>query len=188
MTVVSVCLPSDALFQCLLSYWGFSYLGCGVSLHNAPAKLSRCSFHWMWVISLGLLLTLDLEYLTEEEDIKKRWQEYTEELYKKDLHDPDPANLCSSIICMKTQKKTRKREKGLKSQYSQLGLIPHVTLGKQITLSEHQFQHLRLEKGFLFVSSPTRLLLWSPYATINFIKTSKARFSSSVGKNDCFSD
>ena len=27
--------------------------------------------------------------LTEEEDTKKRWQEYTEELYKKDLHDPD---------------------------------------------------------------------------------------------------
>ena len=27
--------------------------------------------------------------LTEEEDIKKRWQEYTEELYKRDLHDPD---------------------------------------------------------------------------------------------------
>ena len=31
--------------------------------------------------------------LTEAEDIKKRWQEYTEELYKKDLHDPhDPDN------------------------------------------------------------------------------------------------
>ena len=29
------------------------------------------------------------KYLTEAEDIKKRWQEYTEELYKKDLHDPD---------------------------------------------------------------------------------------------------
>ena len=28
-------------------------------------------------------------HLTEAEDIKKRWQEYTEELYKKDLHDPD---------------------------------------------------------------------------------------------------
>ena len=28
-------------------------------------------------------------YLTEWEDIKKRWQEYTEELYKKDLHDSD---------------------------------------------------------------------------------------------------
>ena len=27
--------------------------------------------------------------LTEAEDIKKRWQEYTEELSKKDLHDPD---------------------------------------------------------------------------------------------------
>ena len=27
--------------------------------------------------------------LTEAEDTKKRWQEYTEELYKKDLHDPD---------------------------------------------------------------------------------------------------
>ena len=27
--------------------------------------------------------------LTEAEDIKKRWQEYTEELYKKDLQDPD---------------------------------------------------------------------------------------------------
>ena len=27
--------------------------------------------------------------LTEAENIKKRWQEYTEELYKKDIHDPD---------------------------------------------------------------------------------------------------
>ena len=27
--------------------------------------------------------------LTEAEDIKKRWQEYTEELYRKDLNDPD---------------------------------------------------------------------------------------------------
>ena len=27
--------------------------------------------------------------LTEAEDINKRWQEYTEELYEKDLHDPD---------------------------------------------------------------------------------------------------
>ena len=27
--------------------------------------------------------------LTEAEDTKKRWQEYTEELYKKDIHDPD---------------------------------------------------------------------------------------------------
>ena len=30
--------------------------------------------------------------LTEEEDVKNRWQEYTEELYKKDLHNPDNHN------------------------------------------------------------------------------------------------
>ena len=30
--------------------------------------------------------------LTEAEDVKKRWQEYMEELYKKDLHDPDNHN------------------------------------------------------------------------------------------------
>ena len=30
--------------------------------------------------------------VTEAEDIQKRWQEYTEELYKKDLHDPDNHN------------------------------------------------------------------------------------------------
>ena len=30
--------------------------------------------------------------LTQAEDIKKRWQEYTEELYKKDLHDPGNHN------------------------------------------------------------------------------------------------
>ena len=30
--------------------------------------------------------------LTEAEDIKKKWQEYTEELYKKDLHNPDNHN------------------------------------------------------------------------------------------------
>ena len=30
--------------------------------------------------------------LKEAKDIKKKWQEYTEELYKKDLHDPDNHN------------------------------------------------------------------------------------------------
>ena len=32
--------------------------------------------------------------LTEAEDFKKRWQEHTEELYKKDLHDPDNHDDC----------------------------------------------------------------------------------------------
>ena len=36
--------------------------------------------------------------LTEAENIKKRWQEYTEELYKKDLHDPD--NHDGVITCL----------------------------------------------------------------------------------------
>ena len=36
--------------------------------------------------------TVKAEMLTETEDIKKRWQDYTEELYKKDLHDPDNHN------------------------------------------------------------------------------------------------
>ena len=36
--------------------------------------------------------------LTEAEDIKKRWQEYTEELYKKDLHDPDNQDVVISQL------------------------------------------------------------------------------------------
>ena len=45
--------------------------------------------------------------LTEAEDIKKRWQEYTEELYKIDLHDPDKhddviTNLESDILKVKS--------------------------------------------------------------------------------------
>ena len=36
--------------------------------------------------------TIKERNVTEEEDIKKRWQEYTEELQEKDLHDPDKHN------------------------------------------------------------------------------------------------
>ena len=38
---------------------------------------------------MGLIKDRNGRDLTEAEDINKRWQEYTEELYKKDLHDPD---------------------------------------------------------------------------------------------------
>ena len=38
---------------------------------------------------MGLIRNRNCMNLTEAEDIKKRWEEYTEELYKKDLHDPD---------------------------------------------------------------------------------------------------
>ena len=37
---------------------------------------------------MGTIKDRNDTYLTKAEDIKKRWQEYTEELYKKDLHDP----------------------------------------------------------------------------------------------------
>ena len=46
-----MCLPSDALLQYLPSYLGFSYLGCGVSLHGCSSKAQP------------LLLTLDEGYL-----------------------------------------------------------------------------------------------------------------------------
>ena len=38
---------------------------------------------------MGLIKDKNGMDITEAEDIKKRWQEYTEELYKKDLHEPD---------------------------------------------------------------------------------------------------
>ena len=38
---------------------------------------------------MGSIKDINCMDLTEAEDIKKRWQEYTEELYKKDFHDPD---------------------------------------------------------------------------------------------------
>ena len=39
--------------------------------------------------NMGLIKDRNTMDLTEAEDIKKRWQEYTEVLYKKDLHNPD---------------------------------------------------------------------------------------------------
>ena len=44
---------------------------------------------------MGLIKDRNSMDLTEAEDIKKRWQENTEELYKKDLHDPDNHNSVS---------------------------------------------------------------------------------------------
>ena len=41
---------------------------------------------------MGTIKDRNAVNLTEAEDIKKKWQEYTEELYKKDLRDPDNHN------------------------------------------------------------------------------------------------
>ena len=46
---------------------------------------SKGTFHG----KIGTIKDRNSMDLTEAEEIKKRWQEYTEELYKKDLHDPD---------------------------------------------------------------------------------------------------
>ena len=45
---------------------------------------------------MGLIKDRNGLDLTEAEDIKKRWQEYTEELYKKDLHNEDNHN---GVVC-----------------------------------------------------------------------------------------
>ena len=42
-----------------------------------------------WMEEPGRLQSMGSPRVGEAEDIKKRWQEYTEKLYKKDLHDPD---------------------------------------------------------------------------------------------------
>ena len=41
---------------------------------------------------MGTIKDRNCKDITEPEDIRKRWQEYTEELYKKDLHNPDNHN------------------------------------------------------------------------------------------------
>ena len=46
----------------------------------------------IWHANMGTIKDRNGMDLTEAEDIKKRWQEYTEELYKKDLHNPDNHN------------------------------------------------------------------------------------------------
>ena len=52
---------------------------------------TRGTFH----AKMGTIKDRNSMDLTEAEDIKKRWQEYTEELYKTDLHDPDN---CKGVI------------------------------------------------------------------------------------------
>ena len=63
---------------------------------------------------MGLIKDRNGMDLTEAEDIKKRWQEYTEELYKKDLHDPD---YCDGVLTS-----PRVRHPGMQSQ---VGLRKH---------------------------------------------------------------
>ena len=56
-----------------------------LEISSRKLEISRGTFH----AKMGTLKNRNGMDLTEAEDIKKRWQEYTEELYKKDLHNPD---------------------------------------------------------------------------------------------------
>ena len=47
---------------------------------------------------MGIIKDRNGTDLTEVDNIKKRWQEYTEELYKKDFHLPDNHRLCDHLI------------------------------------------------------------------------------------------
>ena len=53
--------------------------------HFKKIRHTKGTFH----AKMGTIKDIHGMDLTEAEDIKKRWQEYTEELYKKDLQDPD---------------------------------------------------------------------------------------------------
>ena len=54
--------------------------------------------------------------LTEVEDIKKRWEEYTEELYKKDLRDPDNHD---GVITPRTRHSGMQTPVGLRNHHSE---------------------------------------------------------------------
>ena len=66
-----------------------------IEKNNRMGKMTRDLFNKMrdtkgiFHAKIGTIKDRNGMDLTEAEDIKKRWQEYTEELYKKDLHDPD---------------------------------------------------------------------------------------------------
>ena len=53
--------------------------------HFKKVRHTKGSFH----ANMGSVKDRNGMHLTEAEDIKKRWQEYTEDLYQKDLHNPD---------------------------------------------------------------------------------------------------
>ena len=69
-----------------------------IEKNNRMGKMTRDLFNKMrdtngiFHAKIGTIKDRNGMDLTEVEDIKKRWQEYTEELYEKDLHDPDNHN------------------------------------------------------------------------------------------------
>ena len=62
---------------------------CKETGENNRMEKTRDLFKGTFHAKMGTIKDRNGMYLTETEDIKKRWPEYTEELDKKDLHDPD---------------------------------------------------------------------------------------------------
>ena len=60
-------------------------LSCCTEIFFKKIRDTKGIFH----AKMGSIKDRNCMNLTDAEDIKRRWQEYTEELYKKDLHDPD---------------------------------------------------------------------------------------------------
>ena len=77
--------------------------------------------------------------LTEAEDIKKRWQEYTEELYKKDLHDPDNHN------CVITHLEPDILECEV------MWALGSITTSKLVEVMELQLSYFKSEKMMLWI-------------------------------------
>ena len=75
--------------QYLLNYTARNKIHILNFLCSIPFLYTGLEFIFQCHILLHFNIVLTELDLTEAEDIKKRWHEYTEELYKKDLHDPD---------------------------------------------------------------------------------------------------
>ena len=75
---------SQKLSECIIEIKPINRMGKTRDLFK-KIRVTKGTFH----ARTGLIKDINAMDLTEAEDIKKRWQEYTEELYKKHIHDPD---------------------------------------------------------------------------------------------------
>ena len=80
-------------------------------MHVAKIRDTKGTFH----AKMGSIKDRNGMDLTEADDIKKRWQEYTEELYKKDLNDPD--NYDGVIIHLKLKHSGVRSQVGLRKHH-----------------------------------------------------------------------
>ena len=84
MYTIMCMYPLEELCFCVLYYTENNRKGKTRDLFK-KIRDTKGTFH----AKMGSIKDRNCMDLTEAEDIKKRWQEYTEELYKIDLHDPD---------------------------------------------------------------------------------------------------